>query len=72
VVLKYTLLNEAESNVHGLTGAMVMSEEETAKLALFEGRQIRKAFHEGEWWIVITDILAKEGDKLTPSKEVAK
>lgn len=49
-----------------------MSEEETAKLALFEGRQIRKAFHEGEWWIVITDILAKEGDKLTPSKEVAK
>ena len=49
-----------------------MSEEETAKLALFEGLQIRKAFHAEKWWFVITDILAKEGDKLTPSKEVAK
>jgi hypothetical protein len=42
VVPKYTLLNEAGSTAHGLTGVMSMSEEEAAKLALFEGRQIRK------------------------------
>ena len=34
-----------------------MSEEETAKLALFEGRQIRKAFHEDEWWFSIIDVV---------------
>jgi len=27
------------------------------RLALFEGRQIRKAFHEGEWWFSIIDVV---------------
>lgn len=58
VVLKYTLLNEAGSHVHGLSGALFMSEEETGKLALFQGRQIRKAFHADDWWFVIIDIIA--------------
>jgi BRO family, N-terminal domain. len=34
-----------------------MSTEKDNKLALFEGRQIRKAFHEGEWWFSITDVV---------------
>lgn len=34
-----------------------MNTEETFKLALFEGRQIRKAFHEGEWWFSIIDVV---------------
>ena len=34
-----------------------MSSEKENKLALFEGRQIRKAFHEGEWWFSIIDVV---------------
>lgn len=34
-----------------------MNTEETYKPALFEGRQIRKAFHEGEWWFSIIDVV---------------
>lgn len=34
-----------------------MSSEKDNKLALFEGRQIRKAFHEGEWWFSIIDVV---------------
>jgi len=34
-----------------------MSTEKDNKLALFEGRQIRKAIHEGEWWFAVIDIV---------------
>jgi len=34
-----------------------MSTEEDNKLALFEGRQIRKAFHEGQWWFSIIEVV---------------
>ena len=34
-----------------------MSSGKDNKLALFEGRQIRKAFHEGEWWFSIIDVV---------------
>jgi DNA-damage-inducible protein D len=34
-----------------------MSPEKDSKLALFEGRQVRKAFHEGEWWFSIIDVV---------------
>jgi len=34
-----------------------MSIDKDNKLALFEGRQIRKAFHEGEWWFSIIDVV---------------
>jgi hypothetical protein len=34
-----------------------MSAEETAKLAVFEGQTIRKAFHGGEWWFSIIDVI---------------
>jgi len=34
-----------------------MSTEKDNKLALFEGRQIRKAYHEGEWWFAVVDIV---------------
>ena len=34
-----------------------MNTEEAYKPALFEGRQIRKAFHEGEWWFSIIDVV---------------
>jgi prophage antirepressor-like protein len=34
-----------------------MDDEEKSKLALFEGREIRKSFHEGEWWFSIIDVI---------------
>jgi len=34
-----------------------MEYEEKSKLALFEGQQIRKLFHEGEWWFSIIDVV---------------
>ena len=34
-----------------------MNTEKGNKLALFEGRQIRKALHEGEWWFSIIDVI---------------
>ena len=34
-----------------------MSENIEDKLTLFEGRRIRKAFHEGEWWFSIIDVI---------------
>ncbi len=34
-----------------------MSTEETSRLAVFEGKQIRKILHEGEWWFSIIDVV---------------
>jgi DNA-damage-inducible protein D len=37
------------------------------KLALFEGKQIRKALHDGEWWFAIVDIIAALTDSAAPA-----
>ena len=34
-----------------------MNAEETSKLAVFEGKRIRKTLHEGEWWFSIIDVI---------------
>ena len=34
-----------------------MNTEGTSRLAVFEGKQIRKILHEGEWWFAIIDIV---------------
>lgn len=34
-----------------------MSSEEKSNLAMFEGQQIRKLFHAGEWWFSIIDVV---------------
>ncbi|HYM61821.1 MAG TPA: BRO family protein, partial [Thermoanaerobaculia bacterium] len=38
-------------------GEAIVSQDKDNKLALFEGRQIRKAFHQGEWWFSIIDVI---------------
>ena len=35
-----------------------MSNAENKKLAVFQGKHIRKVFHEGEWWFSIIDVIA--------------
>lgn len=44
-----------------------MGTAEKPNLALFEGKQIRKVMHQGEWWFVITDIVAALTDAADPS-----
>ena len=44
-----------------------MSSIEDNKLAVFQGKRIRKVFHEGEWWFVIADIIAALTDAADPS-----
>jgi hypothetical protein len=34
-----------------------MSDPEASKLAVFEGKRIRKVLHEGEWWFSIIDVV---------------
>jgi len=34
-----------------------MNEPESSKLAVFEGKRIRKILHEGEWWFSIIDVV---------------
>lgn len=34
-----------------------MSQEEKSNLAAFEGREIRKTLHEGEWWFSVIDVI---------------
>jgi hypothetical protein len=45
-----------------------MSKQEASKLAVFEGKQIRKTLHEGAWWFVITDIISVLTDSADPSE----
>ncbi len=39
---------------------------ETAKLALFEGKTIRKIIHNNEWWFVIVDVVTALTDSIQP------
>ncbi len=34
-----------------------MSTEKSTKLAVFNGKRIRKSLHEGEWWFSIIDVV---------------
>ena len=44
-----------------------MATEKDTKLTLFEGRQLRKVFHEGGWWFVIVDVVAVLSGSANPS-----
>src|SRR5512137_376177 len=35
-----------------------MTGKEIAKVAVFEGKHIRKILHEGEWWFSVIDVIA--------------
>ncbi|MDO9043615.1 MAG: hypothetical protein Q7U64_14945, partial [Desulfocapsaceae bacterium] len=38
------------------------------RVAVFEGKQIRKIMHEGEWWFSIVDIVAALTDSNIPKR----
>jgi len=45
-----------------------MSNIEDNKLAVFQGKHIRKVFHEGEWWFSIIDVIAVLTDSSIPKR----
>ncbi len=34
-----------------------MKNNELTKISLFQGKQIRRAFHENEWWFSVIDVV---------------
>jgi DNA-damage-inducible protein D len=38
-----------------------------ARVALFQSREIRRTLHDGEWWFVITDVVAVLTDSVDPA-----
>ncbi|HIJ80816.1 MAG TPA: Bro-N domain-containing protein [Desulfuromonadales bacterium] len=47
-----------------------MPDSETAKLAVFEGKHIRKTLHEGEWWFVVEDVVLVLIDSKDPKQYI--
>ncbi len=43
-----------------------MTDEITTKIALFKGKEIRRALHNGEWWFVIADVIVALTDSAQP------
>ena len=43
-----------------------MTAKEIIKLAVFEGKQIRKILHEGEWWFSVIDVVGVLSDSDNP------
>ena len=44
--------------------------DETMKIAIFQKKEIRKQLHGGEWWFVITDVVAALTDTSDPARYV--
>ena len=44
----------------------------THRIALFQKREIRRVIHGGEWWFVITDVVAAMTDSVNPSDYLKK
>ncbi|MFA5799476.1 MAG: Bro-N domain-containing protein [Candidatus Peribacteraceae bacterium] len=38
----------------------------TTKIALFQGKEVRKTIHENEWWFVVEDIISVLTDSINP------
>jgi prophage antirepressor-like protein len=55
---------------HQNLGALTMPESETAKLAVFEGKHIRKTLHKGEWWFVVEDVVLALIDSKDPKQYI--
>jgi len=43
-----------------------MTAKKIIKLAVFQGKQIRKIIHEGEWWFAVVDVVEVLTESPTP------
>lgn len=46
--------------------------EDGNRIALFQKKEIRRTLHNGEWWFVITDVIAALTDSVNPSDYLKK
>lgn len=42
------------------------------KLVVFQNKEIRRAWHNDEWWYVVTDVVASLTDSVNPSDYLKK
>jgi prophage antirepressor-like protein len=42
------------------------------EMAIFEARQVRRVFHDEEWWFVVTDVVGALTDSPNPSDYLKK
>lgn len=47
-----------------------MAAKEITKLNVFEGREIRKTIHNGEWWFVVEDVVLALIDSKDPKQYI--
>ena len=45
-----------------------MPQQNSTKIALFQGKEVRKTIHNNEWWFVIEDVIAVLTDSANPKK----
>lgn len=43
-----------------------------SRIALFQKKEIRRTLHQGEWWFVVTDVIAALTDSVNPSDYLKK
>jgi len=48
----------------------IVTAKEIAKLAVFEGKEIRKTIHNGEWWFVVEDVVLALIDSKDPKQYI--
>jgi prophage antirepressor-like protein len=46
---------------------MKADDDRNTRVALFQKREIRRTIHDGEWWFVITDVIAALTDSPDPA-----
>ncbi|MBA3678913.1 hypothetical protein H0W80_01830 [Candidatus Saccharibacteria bacterium] len=49
-----------------------MTEENHIAIAIFNGKEVRKAIYKDEWWFVVTDIIAVLTDSTDPAQYIKK
>lgn len=45
---------------------------ENHKIALFEGKEVRKILHNNEWWFVVVDVIEVLADSANPTEYLKK
>jgi prophage antirepressor-like protein len=56
-VVEFLLVSAGTASGAGKQGACVMKNSELIRVSAFEGMQIRKILHEGEWWFSVIDVV---------------
>ena len=64
------LLKEKKSNLTEEEKEMGKEMKAESKIAVFEGKGIRKTLHNGEWWFVIEDVVLALIDSKDPKQYI--